>query len=275
VSTTASRVGRDGALALRFERRGAGTVLASSRSVLPLQVLAPLALDDVAAVVSMLNPTGGVLGGDRLAVAVDVGAGARACVTTPSATRIYRTERGPAEQAVRLTVGAGASLEWVPDHTIPFPGSALRQSIEADVGDDAALILIDAWAAGRVARAEAWQFARLDSAITVRDGRGLLLHDRFVLPLEIAADGLGLAEASPYFASVVVVTDDALGRLADALADVAIAGAALGAARLPRRGLLVRCLAASAPALGEALDAVWRLARREILKQRPLSLRKG
>ncbi len=275
MSTTASRVGRDGALALRFERRGAGTVLAASRSVLPLQVLAPLTLDDVATVVSMLNPTGGVLGGDRLTVEVDVGDAAHACVTTPSATRLYRTERGPAEQTVRLTVGAGASLEWVPDHTIPFPGSALRQSIEADVGEGACLILVDAWAAGRIARGEAWQFSRIDSTITVHDGGGLLLHDRFLLPLEVAADGLGLAEASPYFASVVVVADDGIGHLTDALADVAIGGATLGAARLARRGLLVRCLAASAPALRDALEVIWRLARREILKRPPLSLRKG
>ena len=275
MSTTASRVGRDGALTLRFERRGAATVLAGSRSVLPLQVLAPLALDDVATVVSMLNPTGGVVGGDRLTVEVDVGAGAHACVTTPSATRIYRTSGGLAEQTVRLTVGAGASLEWVPDHTIPFPGSALRQSIDAEVGEGAALILVDAWAAGRIARAEAWQFARIDSAITVRDAHGLVLYDRFVLPMGIAGEALGLAEASPYFASVAMIADEGIGHLAGAFGDVAIDGATLGASRLPRRGLLVRCLAASAPSLSDALATIWRLARHEILKRPPLVLRKG
>jgi urease accessory protein len=275
VTTTASRVGRDGALALRFERRGAGTVLAASRSVLPLQVLAPLALDDVATVVSMLNPTGGVLGGDRLTVDVDVGSGAHACLTTPSATRVYRAAAGPAEQTVRLTLGAGASLEWVPDHTIPFAGAALRQSIEAEVGEGASLILVDAWAAGRIARGEAWRFARIESAITIRDAHGLVLYDRFALPAGIPCEGLGLAEACPYFASVAVVAGDGIGRLSAALADVAIAGARLGAAQLPRRGLLVRCLAASAPALGDALETVWRLARREVLERPPLVLRKG
>ena len=63
----APRVGRDGALSLRFERRGAATVLARSRFTLPLQVLSPLVLDHAAAVVSILNPTGGLVGGDRLA----------------------------------------------------------------------------------------------------------------------------------------------------------------------------------------------------------------
>src|SRR5881628_912526 len=128
-ATTASRVGRDGALALRFERRGDRSVLAGCRWRLPLQVLAPLALDDAAAIVSILNPTGGLVGGDRLAV----DAGAHACLTTPSATKVYRTAVGPAEQAVRLTLAPGARLEWVPDHTIPFAGAALRQRVEAEV----------------------------------------------------------------------------------------------------------------------------------------------
>jgi len=82
-SPRAVRVGRDGALRLDFERRGAATVVADCRFTLPLQVLAPVALDDPAAVVSILNPTGGLVGGDHLAIDVHVGAGAHAVLTTP------------------------------------------------------------------------------------------------------------------------------------------------------------------------------------------------
>src|SRR5207247_544030 len=80
---------RDGALSLALERRGGATVLSRCRYSLPLQVLAPLALDDRAAVVSVLNPTGGLVGGDRLAIDVVVGPAAHACLTTPSATQVY------------------------------------------------------------------------------------------------------------------------------------------------------------------------------------------
>ncbi len=52
-------------------------MLTGCRFTLPLQVLAPVALDDPAAVVSLLNPTGGVLGGDRLAIDVVLGEPAR------------------------------------------------------------------------------------------------------------------------------------------------------------------------------------------------------
>ena len=60
------RVGRDGFLRLRFARSGDRTILAQSRFSLPLQALTPLTLADGASYLMLLNPTGGVLGGDHL-----------------------------------------------------------------------------------------------------------------------------------------------------------------------------------------------------------------
>jgi hypothetical protein len=181
LTAPATRVGRDGRLAVRVEQRDGRSVLTGCRWTMPLQVLAPVALDDPAAVVWMLNPTGGLVGGDRLAIDVEVGPGAHACLTTPSATKVYRTAGATAEQTIKLTLAPRARLEWVPDHTIPFAGAALRQRIEADVGEGASMLLIDAFAAGRVARGERWRFALLDCALSVRDARGWLVHDRLVL----------------------------------------------------------------------------------------------
>ncbi|HEU5323029.1 MAG TPA: urease accessory protein UreD, partial [Methylomirabilota bacterium] len=195
-ATPVAAIGRHGRLALGFERRGAATVLAACRWTLPLQVLAPLDLEPGTAVVSVLNPTGGLVGGDRLSIEARAAAGARACLTTPSATKVYRTAGAPAEQRVRLRVGPGAALEWVPDHTIPFAGADFRQTIEAEVEEGGVLVLVDAFAAGRVARGEAWAFARFDSALAVRDARGWLLHDRVALPAGLAAGGLGACEGA-------------------------------------------------------------------------------
>jgi urease accessory protein len=281
-SLDAPRVGRDGTLRLGFERRGATTVLAACRFSLPLQVLAPVALDDPAAVVSILNPTGGLVGGDRLVIDVRAGADAHAVLTTPSATRVYRAEGEPTVQAVRLSIGPRAVVEWVPDHTIPFAGSALRQAIDVELDETAGLILIDAFAAGRVAAGEAWRFARLESAISIRDRGGWLLYDRFVLRGaaandDVALDGLGFTESRPYFASIAIVGAFDRERFAVEVGGLVAAGVAtmLDVAVLPRRGALVRCLAPSAPALLDALEGCWRLARRALLGLPPLALRKG
>jgi urease accessory protein len=272
--TATSRVGRDGRLMLGFERRGERTVLARCRSTLPLQVLAPVALDDPAAIVSVLNPTGGLVGGDTLVIEVDAAPGAHACLTTPSATRVYRTASEATLQHVALRVASGAQLEWVPDHTIPYAGAALRQAIEADVADGATCVIVDAFAAGRVARGERWRFALLDATLSARDARGRLLHDRFILD-SAAPRGLGITDGRPYFATIAVVADAGIDAFIDRVTELDVGGAAdVAAGRLPRRGAIARCLAADAPALGDVVDAVWAAARCEVLKVPPLRLRK-
>jgi urease accessory protein len=269
------RIGRDGALRLRFERRGVATVLTGCRSTLPLQVLAPVGLDDPAAVVSILNPTGGLVGGDRLAIEVVAGTGAHACLTTPSATKVYRTGGEAATQDVLIRLEPGATVEYVPDHTIPFPGSALRQTIGVEVGEGARLVLVDSFAAGRVGRGEAWRFDRLESALLIKDAGGWLLRDRFVLRGDPVWGGLGGTERHPYFATVALIGvvadarfESEVAELANGRPDVRIGGEAL-----PRGGYLIRCLALDAPALTEAVEGTWAAARR-LLGATPLALRK-
>jgi len=64
------RVGRDGFLRLRFERRGCSTFLAQSRFTLPLQALTPARDPTTERVPDAPQPDGGVLGGDHLATEI-------------------------------------------------------------------------------------------------------------------------------------------------------------------------------------------------------------
>ena len=275
-SSTPERVGRDGALRLRFERHGPRTVLAACRSTVPLQVLAPLALPDPAAVVSILNPTGGLVGGDRLVIDVEAGPGSHACLTTPSATKVYRTTGEPAHQEVTLRLGPEAVVEYVPDHTIPFAGSDFRQRLRVDLGEKARLLVVDAFAAGRVARGEAWQFARLESALLVQDAVGWLLCDRFVLREPVTWNAVGFSEGASYFATVAAFGDQPWESLANDVAAVAgdCPGIRAAGGTLARRGIIVRCLAENAVALGDAVGRLWTVARRRMLGCPPLALRK-
>jgi urease accessory protein len=272
---TPPRVGRDGRLCLRFARRGERTVLAHSAYTVPLQVLAPVRLQDPAAVVSILNPTGGLLGGDRLAIEVAVGRDAHACVITPSATRVARSDGPSAECDVSLRVDAGGCLEWLPDHAIPSAGAAFRQRIDVDLAPGARLILVDGFAAGRVARGEAWRFARLESALTVREGHRWIFHDRFALDPHGPWAAAGCAEGHPYFASAFMAGAGDVVALARAIsAALGTLGVKGAAAPGPRGGLVARVLAASAPALVGALDSLAALGRRHVLDLPPLSRRR-
>src|SRR6202049_2724214 len=157
------RVGRDGFLRLRFARSGASTILAQSRFSLPLQALTPLTLENGASYLMLLNPTGGVLGGDHLVTEIVQEAGTHVCLTTPSATRIYRTAEKPAVLETVIHVGEGATLEYLPDHVIPHAGSALRQSLRVQMGRASRAIVLESFSAGRVARGECWNFSQIDS----------------------------------------------------------------------------------------------------------------
>src|SRR5262249_32258255 len=120
-------------------------------------------------------------------------------------------------------------------------------------------------------------FRRLDSAVTVRDTKGRLLHDRFVLTDDGALDAaaLGATEGRPYFASMTVIAAGAEAfRRAVATRFAVDRDVVIAAGALPRCGAIVRCLAASSPVLLDAIDVLWAIARRELLGLPPLALRK-
>ena len=68
----------------------------------------------------LVHPPGGLVGGDTLDMSVTVGAGAHGLVTTPGATRFYRSEAGLATQQVHARLEAGARLEWLPLEAIAY-----------------------------------------------------------------------------------------------------------------------------------------------------------
>jgi len=254
-------------------------VLAERRYTLPLQALECMDLEDGAAALMLLNPTGGVLGGDRLDTRVRVGAGAHACLTTPSATRVYRSLGEPARSRVAATVATGGRLEYVPDHLIPSPGSRLRQETEIILETGGTALIWDAWSVGRPARDEVWAFAELDLRLDVRDAEGPILQERARLVGRGAWDGLGGAEGMPYHGVFVAVESGragwgpVAGALDEALSHdrTTVRG---GAAILGRAGVLARVAAPSAHALTEAAEALWTAGRRALFDRPPLRLRK-
>ncbi|MBI4589500.1 MAG: urease accessory protein UreD [Candidatus Rokubacteria bacterium] len=278
--STLDRVGRDGTLSLAFERRGGDTVLTERRFTLPLQALEPIPLEgDGSVCLMLLNPTGGVLGGDRLRTEITLGPGAHVCLTTPSATRVYRTLGPPAVQETTIRLGKGALLEYLPDHVIPHPGSAFHQSLTVEMGPKSRVILSDAFAIGRLAREERWRFRELVSRTSVTSrGRPLFLDWIRLDPSKRTPEGLGGMEGLGYLAT--------LGLFAEGSKTWEATAAALegrlhelsliqgGVTPIVRDGVLVRFFSASAHDLTHATRGLWTLARQLLLGLPALDLRK-
>ncbi len=70
----------------------------------------------------LVHPPSGLVGGDTLDMTVTVGTGAHGLVTTPGATRFYRSDAGLATQQVQAHVAANARLEWLPLEAIAYNG---------------------------------------------------------------------------------------------------------------------------------------------------------
>ena len=68
----------------------------------------------------LVHPPGGLVGGDTLDITATVGPGAHGLVTTPGATRFYRSEGALALQRTQLTLAEGARLEWLPLEAICY-----------------------------------------------------------------------------------------------------------------------------------------------------------
>ncbi len=99
----------------------AGRTVARHSHSGPLRVLQSLYPEGDAVCHNVLvHPPGGLVGGDTLEIAVHAQAQAHALVTTPGATRFYRSEGAPALQATHLRLEPGARLEWLPLEAICY-----------------------------------------------------------------------------------------------------------------------------------------------------------
>ena len=273
------RVGRDGFLRLRFARSGANTILAQSRFSLPLQALTPLTLADGASYLMLLNPTGGVLGGDHLVTEIAQETGTHVCLTTPSATRIYRTAEKPAILETVIRLEEGATLEYFPDHVIPHVGSALRQSLRVEMARGSRVILLDSMASGRVAHGERWCFTEMDLRTEVYAcGRPVYINRTKIVPATNRPDRLGWMEEFDYtsclglFAGGFTRWEEVAAAMNEELLSAPdVRG---GATLISRGGCVVRFLARSASDMTLANKKLWDAARAEVAGLPPFDHRK-
>jgi urease accessory protein len=102
----------------------------------------------------IVNTAGGMAGGDRFDLDIAVGSGAKLTITTAAAEKIYRSLGPDTEIRVKLGIGSGGTLGWLPQETILFDQIRLRRSIEADLAPDASLLLAEGVVFGRSAMGE-------------------------------------------------------------------------------------------------------------------------
>lgn len=126
----------------------------------------------------LINTAGGLTGGDRLAWEAEAGSGASMVMTTQASEKVYRASSGHAEVAVRLSVGEGGRIAWLPQETIMFDRAAFSRRLEVDLAEGATALIAEATVFGRSAMGEAvergmfrdrWRVSRAGRLIHAED----------------------------------------------------------------------------------------------------------
>jgi urease accessory protein len=217
----------------------------------------------------LVHPPGGVVGGDTLAIDIDLGAGAHGLVTTPGATRFYRSAGSPALQTLVVRAAAGARFEWLPLETIAYNGCIAENRARFELAADAEMIGWDITALGLPASEQPFVRGRFTQAIEIPGcwlERGTVQgDDRSLRESPLGWAGRSVL-ATLWFATGSAIADARRDALLDSARD-AIAGdplhATAGTSAVQSRVIVTRALAhrvEPAMRLLTRLWSAWRLA---------------
>jgi urease accessory protein len=244
----------------------------------PLQVMAPMERADGSAYVVLLNNGGGLVGGDSMRIEIELGAGSRVAITTASAGKVYRSAGAAATHETIIHLGAGARLDYLPDHLIPYADAALVQRLSVVMERGSHAIFYAAMAAGRIGRGERFAFRRIEDSIAVwYAGRPILLSRAIMEPATRTLSGAGLMEDFDYIASMVVAGESSgeWGAIASGLQtrleNRELSG---GASPLAADGCLVRWMAPGAETLRRSAAQIHAEAAMLAFGESSLALRK-
>ena len=166
-----------GRLDLGFEARGGRTVLASRSHEGPLMVQSPFYPEGPVCHACLLHPPGGVVGGDRLHVAGRLRERAHALLTTPAATKIYRSAGGLSRIEQVLHVAPDATLEWLPQRTLAFSGARAHASTRVHLRGAARFLGWEAVCLGRPAAGERFDRGAMRQDFELwKDGEPLMVE---------------------------------------------------------------------------------------------------
>jgi urease accessory protein len=267
-------VGKNGFLRLGFERRGPRTILAELDRRIPGMVQRALypeqALPDLAWVF-MITTTGCLLQGDRLALEIALGAGARAHVTTQSATKIHAMDANYAVQTQQIRLDDGAYLELMPEPLIPHRRARFLSDTRLSIAPTATLLYAEILQPGRKHHHPDECFGAtplsLSTSATRPDGRLLFREKLLIEPQRQSLRQTGVMDGFDVFGNVVLLTPIDVAERVDARLGARVdllEGLAYGACRLPNEaGLIFKVLGRETAQVKAKMREIWAIVREE------------
>jgi urease accessory protein len=172
--------GKNAVAYLTFTKFGEKTHLTDLYNELPAKILRELYYDPYLPglpYILFMNPTGGIVQGDRYVYKINLNEGAEAFITDTTATKIYKMDLNYASKHVDVYLSKNSRLEFLPRETIAFVDSRWYQRTNFHVDDGSRFLYSEIFCPGRVARGEFWDFDIYFSKVIIEQNRKLLLMD--------------------------------------------------------------------------------------------------
>ena len=176
----------------------------------PLRVLFPTPPAGDLPNAVLVTTSGGLVGGDWLDISVSAGPDTAAMATAQAAEKVYWSAGKDSLINVRLSVGRGGRLEWLPQETILFDGARLRRQTTINLDPGARILAGEILVFGRIASGERLSRGLVREAWSVRRDDRLIWADALHLDgdlKDIFADPACFGGATAQ-ATAVYVDDD-------------------------------------------------------------------
>lgn len=128
----------------------------------------------------VLHPPGGIAGGDHLDIQVEAAPGSHGQITTPGASKWYRTPGPEAVQMVSIHVDGGI-VEWLPLETIVFDRARARMQMEVELQGGGRFLGWEIVCLGRSASGERFSQGSFRRRTSIRQEGRLIWNEHSLL----------------------------------------------------------------------------------------------
>ena len=253
-------------LYLEYTLRDKRTVLSRNRHHGPLVVQRPLYPEGGVCHTCILHPPGGVVGGDRLEINILAKEDTATLITTPGATKFYRSAGNKAVQEQHIRVDDGAILEWFPQDNILFPGANAEINTRVDLAPTAQFIGWEILCLGMPVNGEVFNSGQLATSFIIHRHESPLFIDRLRVNSEKDLNRCAGLHGFPVTATFVATGCNP--EMLDSLRNLAPhEQEALYGVTLMEELLVARYLGRSTFAAQALFTRIWKYLRPEIIKK--------
>jgi urease accessory protein len=274
--------GWQGRLQLTYRYRQGQTQAIEHQGTAPLKVQRSFYPESTAICHNtILHTAGGIVGGDKLNIDIDLQAQTRAVITTAAAGKIYGSNGAIATQKIIQNIGEHACLEWLPQETIVFDGAIFHQHLHVNLAATASWLGWEITRFGRTARGERFMHGVWKSATEVYRQDTPIWIDRQLLVGDKTIDSANSLAGYPIVGTLAWIGVGSLDS-PDRMVSKDLVDAArslfdgdpskMGVTRLTE-GLLCRYRGDSTTEVRRWFTAVWHLLRHSFLESPPIHLR--